>query len=57
MRTPGPIIERDSHWFIARSLDVPVTTQDGTLAAVRKNRREAVELYIETWGPSKELKS
>jgi predicted RNase H-like HicB family nuclease len=44
------VFQSDGKWFIARCLDVPVTTQGRTLAAAKKNLREAVELYLETWG-------
>jgi predicted RNase H-like HicB family nuclease len=44
------VFQSDGEWFIARCLDVPVTTQGRTLAAAKKNLREAVELYFETWG-------
>jgi predicted RNase H-like HicB family nuclease len=37
-------------------LDVPVTTQGRTLTAAKKNLREAVELYIETWGYNARLR-
>jgi predicted RNase H-like HicB family nuclease len=43
------VFQNDGKWFIARCLDVPVTTQGRTLTAAKKNLREAVELYIETW--------
>jgi predicted RNase H-like HicB family nuclease len=43
------VFQNDGKWFIARCLDVPVTTQGRTLSAAKKNLREAVELYIETW--------
>jgi predicted RNase H-like HicB family nuclease len=50
MRTIHAVFHTDGKWFIARCLDVPVTTQGRTLAAAKKNLREAVALYIETWG-------
>ena len=50
MRTIHAVFQSDGEWFIARCLDFPVTTQGRTLAAAKKNLREAVELYLETWG-------
>jgi len=50
MRTIHAAFQNDGKWFIARCLDVPVTTQGRTLAAAKRNLREAVELYLETWG-------
>jgi predicted RNase H-like HicB family nuclease len=53
MQTVHAVFQNDGEWFIARCLDVPVTTQGRTLAAAKKNLREAVELYLETWGRPK----
>lgn len=50
MRNIHAVFHNDGKWFIARCLDYPVTTQGRTLAAAKRNLREAVELYIETWG-------
>jgi predicted RNase H-like HicB family nuclease len=50
MKTIHAVFQNDGEWFIARCLDLPVTTQGRTLAAAKKNLREAVELYLETWG-------
>ena len=52
MRTIHAVFHNDGDWFIARCLDYPVTTQGRTFAAAKKNLREAVELYMETWGKS-----
>ncbi len=52
MRTIHAIFQNDGTWFVARCLDFPVTTQGRTLTAAKKNLREAVELYLETWGKS-----
>jgi predicted RNase H-like HicB family nuclease len=46
------VFQNDGEWFIARCLAYPVTTQGKILAAAKKNLREAVELYLETWGDS-----
>jgi predicted RNase H-like HicB family nuclease len=50
MRTIHAVFQSDGEWFIARCLDLPVTTQGKTLVAAKKNLQEAVELYLETWG-------
>ena len=50
MRTIHAFFQSDGGWFIARCLDLPVTTQWKTLAVAKKNLQEAVELYLETWG-------
>ena len=59
MKTIHAIFQNDGESFIARCLDLPVTTQGKTLAAAKKNLQEAVELYLETWSgkfrPAKEI--
>lgn len=49
MKSVHAVFASDGKWFIARCLDYPVTTQGRTLVAAKKNLREAVELYLETW--------
>ncbi len=56
MRTIHAVFHNDGSWFIARCLDFPVTTQGKTLNAAKKNLREAVELYLETWGEPSDVK-
>ena len=56
MRTIHAVFQNDGEWFIARCLDVPVTTQGRTLAAAKLNLQEAVELYLETWGEAEDLR-
>ena len=56
MRTIHAVFQNDGEGFIARCLDVPVTTQGKTLAAAKKNLTEAVELYLETWGEAEGVK-
>ncbi len=43
-------IKFDGKWFVARCLDLPVSSQGRTLDEAKANLTEAVELYIETWG-------
>jgi len=57
MKTIHAVFQNDGEYFVARCLDLPVTTQGRTFAAARKNLREAVELYLETWGASGKLRS
>ena len=56
MRRIHAVFQNDGQWFIARCLDIPVTTQGRTLAAAKRNLREAVELYLETWGEEEDFK-
>jgi len=57
MKTFHAVFQNDGEYFIARCLDLPVTTQGRTFAAARKNLREAVELYLETWGAPAKFRS
>ena len=50
MRKLNAAIQFDGKWFVARCFDVPVTSQGETLEAAKANLKEAIELYIETWG-------
>jgi predicted RNase H-like HicB family nuclease len=43
-------IKFDGKWFVARCLDLPVTSQGETFDQAKANLPEAIELYIETWG-------
>ncbi len=43
-------IKFDGKWFVARCLDLPVTSQGSTFEEAKSNLAEAIELYIETWG-------
>jgi predicted RNase H-like HicB family nuclease len=56
MKTIHAVFYNDGGWFIARCLDLPVTTQGKTLVAAKKNLAEAVELYLETWGSAKSFR-
>jgi len=41
------IIKREGRWFVARSLELGVTSQGRTIGEAKKNLQEAVELYME----------
>lgn len=43
------LITREGDWYIARCVELNVTTQGRTLDEARANLREAVELYIESF--------
>jgi len=43
-------ITKERNWYIARRSEPEVTSQGKTPRAARANLREAVELYLETWG-------
>ena len=50
MKTLNAAIKFDGKWFVARCLDLPVTSQGGTTEEAKSNLAEAIELYVETWG-------
>jgi predicted RNase H-like HicB family nuclease len=56
VKTIHAVFYNDGAWFIARCLDLPVTTQGKTLGAAKKNLAEAVELYLKTWGDAKSFR-
>jgi predicted RNase H-like HicB family nuclease len=43
------IITREGEWYIARCIELSVTTQGRTLDEARTNLQEAVELYLESF--------
>jgi predicted RNase H-like HicB family nuclease len=50
MRKFNAAIQFDGKWFVARCLDLPVTSQGETVEIAKANLKEAIELYIESWG-------
>lgn len=44
------LIKKEDDWYVARCLEVDVTTQGKTIEEAKTNLREAVELYIESFG-------
>ena len=49
------IIQKEGKWFVARSLELGVTTQGRTIEEARRNLAEAVELYLEDRPKSKKI--
>lgn len=49
------IIRKEGKWFVARSLELGVTSQGKTTEEAKKNLREAVELYVEDMPRSKKV--
>jgi predicted RNase H-like HicB family nuclease len=43
------VITREGEWYIARCVELSVTTQGRTLDEARANLQEAVELYLESF--------
>ncbi|MBF0541114.1 MAG: type II toxin-antitoxin system HicB family antitoxin [Nitrospirae bacterium] len=54
-------IHKEDKFFVARCLELDVTTQGETLELAQSNIKEAIELYIESFGlddlPSETSKS
>lgn len=50
MKTLDAAIKREGNLYVARCLDLPVTSQGETVEEAKSNLVEAIELYIETWG-------
>ena len=48
------VITKEEGWYIARCLEIPVTTQGRTIEDAQANLKEAIELYIESF-PEDEL--
>ncbi len=44
------IIIKDGAWYVARCLELDVTSQGHTIEAAQVNLKEAVELYLESFG-------
>ena len=41
------IITKEGKWFVARSVELGITTQGKSIEDAKKNLQEAVELYLE----------
>ena len=49
------VIRKEGKWFVARSLELGVTSQGRTIEEAKKNLTEAVELYLEDMPKSKNI--
>jgi predicted RNase H-like HicB family nuclease len=45
------LITKEDDWYVARCPELNVTSQGTRVEDARANLREAIELYLETWGP------
>lgn len=41
------IIQKEGRWYVARSLELGVTSQGRTIDEAKRNLQEAIELYLE----------
>ena len=44
------LITKEADGYVARCPELGVTSQGQDVEAARSNLREAIELYLETWG-------
>jgi predicted RNase H-like HicB family nuclease len=44
------LITKEDDWYVARCPELGVTSQGNDVESARSNLREAIELYLETWG-------
>lgn len=44
------VITKGDEWYVARCPELRVTSQGKSVESALANLREAVELYLETWG-------
>ena len=44
------VITQDEKWYVGRCLELGVVSQGRTIADAQANLREAVELYLESFG-------
>jgi predicted RNase H-like HicB family nuclease len=45
------VITKGDEWYVAHCPELDVTSQGKDVESARANLREAIELYLETWGP------
>jgi predicted RNase H-like HicB family nuclease len=44
------LITKEEKWYVARCIELDVVSQGKTIEEAQKNLKEAVELYIESFG-------
>lgn len=44
------VITREDNWYVAHCLELSVVSQGKTIEEVQANLKEAVELYLESFG-------
>ena len=44
------VITKENKWYVAHCLELGVVSQGKTIESAKKNLKEAVELYIESFG-------
>ncbi len=49
------LISREDRFYVARCPELALTSQGDTAESAAANLREAIELYLETWGDPRNL--
>ena len=49
-RRYNSVIIKEERWYVARCLELPVTSQGKTIEEAQENLKEAVDLWIESFG-------
>jgi predicted RNase H-like HicB family nuclease len=44
------VVTKEDNWYVGRCPELGVTSQGKDAESARTNLREAIELYLETWG-------
>jgi predicted RNase H-like HicB family nuclease len=44
------LITKEADWYVARCSELDVTSQGEDIESACANLREAIKLYLETWG-------
>ncbi len=50
LRNYTALLTKEGKWFVAHCVELGVVSQGETIEAARANLKEAVELYIESFG-------
>jgi predicted RNase H-like HicB family nuclease len=51
------VLTKEEKWYVARCMELAVTSQGRTIEEAQANLKEAVELYIESFGPEDQPQS
>jgi len=49
------LITREDQFYVARCAELAITSQGDTAEGAAANLREAIQLYLETWGDPRNL--
>jgi len=49
------VINKEGKWFVARSIELGVTSQGRNIYEAKRNLREAIELYLDDMPASKKF--